>query len=172
MVVLLPRGQKLLTIIPDNIINIVKDDKSTVAHPYTIYMNSGDYFCVNERELDLIKEALKLRDDQLDTLIKKSEIIINELQALNSEADGIHYDTTEIRKSSSDISSNTRSIDSNTSTIKSHTESMKSTLNTIKGHTALINNIKDYCANISSYVHSILNRIWHYQCVNAQLGSV
>lgn len=128
MVVELIRDDYKIVIVPDNIVNQIKS--TSPEYPWGIVMNSGDILYVTDEEQSRIADALKLRDEQIDTLIKNTDTIIDELNTLNSTA---------------------ISIDTNTSGTKANTAGI---LTQTQSNGTLLSQIKSVCDNIYSWVRS------------------
>lgn len=128
MVVEIIRNNYKIVVIPDNIVNQIKS--TSPEYPWGIVMNSGDVLYVTDEEQERIAEALKLRDEQIDTLIKNTDTIIEALDVLNGTA---------------------ASIDSNTAGTKSNTANI---YDQTRSNGTLLSQIKSVCDNIYSWVRS------------------
>lgn len=130
MVVNITRGKDEISVCPDNIVCIRKASVSGSKYIYSCVSTSGDTIYLSEEEMEKVREALRLRDEQLDKLIKNTTTIINELNTLNS--------------TSNQISSNTAGTKQNTG----------ATYNQSQENGRILSSIKNVCDNILSWVRN------------------
>lgn len=128
MVIEITRNDYKVIIVPDNITNLVRS--SSTEYPWGIIMASGDILYITDSEQEKVAEALRLRDEQIDKLIKNTDTIIGELGTLNGTA--------------SSINTNTAGTKTNTDGILTQTRS----------NGTLLSQIKSVCDNIYSWVRS------------------
>lgn len=149
MVVEITRNDFKVIIVPDSVANLVRSTSS--EYPWGIVMTSGDVIYLTDAEYEKVAEALKLRDEQIDTLIKNTDSIIEELEALNGTASSINTKAESIK-------TNTAGTKSNTDTIKANSEAIKTNTGNIYDQTktngTLLGQIKSVCDNIYSWVRS------------------
>lgn len=128
MVVEITRGDYSIVIVPDNVVNQIKSTSS--EYPWGIVMASGDILYITDAEQKKVAEALRLRDEQIEKLIKNTDTIIGELNTLNGTANSIN--------------SNTGATKTNTANIFTQTQS----------NGTILSSIKQVCDNIYSWVRS------------------
>lgn len=136
MVIELKRGDNIIIITPDNIAYIVKTPYCETT-PWGIVTSSERVVYITDEEKIKVDEALRLRDEQIDKLIKNTDSIINELDQLNNTSDQIKSNTGSIVTSSSNTASNTSQI-----------------LTQTKSNGTILSQIKSVCDNIYSWVRS------------------
>lgn len=107
-------------------------------------MNSGDIVYITEAEKVKVDEALRLRDEQIEKLIKNTQSIINELTTLNGTASSIDNNTTETASNTRNIAMSASNAASNTSSILSQTRS----------NGTLLSQIKSVCDSILAWVRN------------------
>lgn len=130
MVVNITRGKDVITVCPDNIVCIRKATISGSNYIYSCVSTSGDTIYLTEEEMEKVREALRLRDEQIEKLIKNTTTIINELNTLNN--------------TSNQISSNTAGTKQNTGAIYNQSQE----------NGRLLSSIKNVCDNILSWVRN------------------
>ena len=129
MVVEIQRDNRIITIVPDNIMHMVSSPYNKET-PWGCVMSSGDIVYLNEEEKLGVDAALRLRDEQIEQLLKDTATIIGELNSINSNT--------------VTTASNTASTASNTSQILSQERS----------NGTLLSQIKTVCDNILSWIRS------------------
>lgn len=149
MVVEITRNDYRVIIIPDNVANLVRSTSS--EYPWGVVMTSGDVIYLTDAEYEKVAEALRLRDEQIDNLIRNTDSIIEELDVLNGTASSINTKTESIKTSTAGIKSNTDTIKTNSEAIKTNTGN---TYDQTKANGTLLSQIKTVCDNIYSWVRS------------------
>lgn len=134
MVVEITRDNRIVTIVPDNVVHMVRSPYCNET-PWGCVMSSGDIVYITEEEKVLVDEALRLRDEQINQLIENTATIITELGTLNSTA--------------SSINSNTANTANNTGTTATNSASI---LAQTKANGTLLGQIKSVCDNILAWV--------------------
>lgn len=142
MVVEIIRNDFKIVIIPDNIANLVRS--TSPEYSWSVVMTSSDVIYLTDAEYEKVAESLKLRDEQIEKLIKNTDSIIEELDALNDTA-------TSINTKAESIKTNTAGTKLNTDTIKTNTAN---THDQIKANGTILSQIKSVCDNIYSWVRS------------------
>lgn len=92
MVVEITRDNRIVTIVPDNVVHMVHMVHSPYCKetPWGCVMSSGDIVYITEDEKKNVDEALRLRDEQIEKLIENTTTIIEELGTLNGTAVSIN----------------------------------------------------------------------------------
>lgn len=143
MVVEIVRDNRIITIVPDNVVHMVLSPYCKET-PWGCMMNSGDIVYITEAEKVKVDEALRLRDEQIEKLIKNTQSIINELTTLNGTASSIDNNTTETASNTRNIAMSASNAASNTSSILSQTRS----------NGTLLSQIKSVCDSILAWVRN------------------
>ena len=136
MVVEILRDNRIVTIVPDNVVHMVRSPYCGET-PWGCVMSSGDIVHITEDEKKLVDEALRLRDEQIGKLIENTATIIEELNTLNGTA--------------ASIDGNTAATAANTGTTATNSTSI---LAQTRSNGTLLTQIKDICSNILSWVRN------------------
>lgn len=136
MVVEIVRDNRIVTIIPDNVVHMIHSSYCKET-PWGCVMSSGDIVYITEAEKEKVDEALRFRDEQIKQLIENTATIITELGTLNRTASSINGNTAA-------TATNTGATVTNTASILSQTRS----------NGTLLGQIKSVCDNILSWIRS------------------